>query len=96
MTIVLDEFIPVKDAVSTDDRGRVALGPTQKSASYMVARNAFGQILLTPVTSIPTHELWLHHNPAALAAVRQGVAEAKSGLGTVVDYSQYADIEIED
>ena len=92
----MDEFIPVKGAVSADDRGRVALGPTQKSATYAVARKDFGQILLTPVTSIPTHELWIHQNPAALAAVMQGIVEARSGLGYMVDYSQYADNEIED
>ena len=92
MTITVEEFEDTKETVSADARGRVTLGSELKDELFTISRNVLGQILLTPVTAVPKHERWLWQNPAALSAVRQGLEEAKSGLGKAVDYSQYADI----
>ena len=96
MTVVLDDFEEVKTAISADERGRIVLGAAEKEKTYSMSRNAVGQILLTPVVVIPEHEMWLYRNPEALAAVRQGFAELAAGLGKPADFSQYADLEIED
>jgi hypothetical protein len=93
---VIEEFEEIGATVEADVRGRIALGPDAKETLFLVHRNSVGQYLLTPVVTIPKHEAWLWNNPAALADVRQGLSEAKAGLGKVVDFSQFADIEIED
>jgi hypothetical protein len=96
MTVVLDEFKSVKESVSTDDRGRIALGAAEREKTYAISRNAVGQILLTPVAMIPEYELWLWQNPAALAGVRQGLDDAASGRTKVVDFAAYESVETED
>jgi hypothetical protein len=96
MNVSLDEFVKVHEHVTKDARGRVTLGPDVTDEHFMVSRNAVGQILLTPVTAVPTYEMWLWNNPAALASVQRGIAQAANGDGKVIDYSQYADLAIED
>ena len=59
-------------------------------------RTKTGQILLTPAVRIPDDEMWLWKNPPALASVLQGLEEAEQGLGQETDFSQYADMGIEE
>ena len=90
------DFEEAGETVTADSRGRIVLGATVKDERFAVRRDRLGRILLTPVVTIPKHELWLWENPAALASVRQGLAEAAAGLGKPASFAQYADIEIED
>ncbi len=96
MTIVLEEFQETKSAVSADERGRIALGAEAKAQTYTVSRNNIGQILLTPVVMIPAHEVWLMNNEAAQASLQRGIEDVKAGRVRAVDFSQYADLEIDD
>ena len=96
MTVSLEEFVTVQEHVSKDSRGRVSLGPEVMDDHFMVSRNAVGQILLTAVSTVPKHEMWLWRNPAALAAVRLGIQQSAGGKGEKASYSQYANVEIED
>ena len=96
MVVALEEFKDMDTTLSADDRGRITLGSIAKSRKYIVSRNAVGQLLLTPAVVIPEYEQWLWKNPAALAAVQEGLKEAAEGKGRAVDFSQYADIEIDD
>ena len=96
MTVVMDEFKDTQATICADERGRITLGSIAKSKRYLVSCNDAGQLLLTPAVVMPEYEAWLWSNPAALASVRQGLAEAAEGSGEAVDFSQYADLEIED
>ena len=95
MVVSLAEFEETKAMVRTDERGRLALGAATKERVYSVSRNKIGQILLTPVVTIPVHEVWLWRNQNALASVQRGLAEAAVGIGKEGDFSHYADLEID-
>lgn len=90
------DFRVVKD-VKPDSQGRLTLGPVIKAKSYRVTINNLGQILLDPVVSVPEQELWLWQNSDALASVKRGLEQSGTEQGQYLgDFSQYADLEIED
>jgi len=74
--------------VHADERGRITLGSQAGRKAYRVREMPHGEIVLTPVVHIPERELWLWQNPAALAAVREGIAQA--GAGEVHDLGSFA------
>lgn len=92
-----DYFRVVKDVVRPDNRGRLTLGQVARAKSYRVMVNDAGQILLSPVVSIPERELWLWQNPDALASVQRGIQHLAAGethdLGS---FTQYAELEVDD
>ena len=91
------DFQVVKDVVRPDSRGRLTLGQVVKAKSYRVMVNDIDQILLDPVVSIPERELWLWQNLDALASVQRGIEQSAAGKGRyLIDFAQYADLEIED
>lgn len=91
------DFRVVKESIRPDERGRITLGRALKAKSYRVMVNDTGQILLDPVATISERELWLWQNPAALASVQRGIEQSGAGCGRDLgDFSQYADLEIED
>lgn len=70
-----------------DSKRRVSLGPAVKTppgVRYRVMQNELGQILLDPVKTVAAHEAWIYENPARLASIRRGIAQAEAGkLGTI-------------
>lgn len=75
-----DGFELVGEFVRPDAKKRIALGMAAASkAVYQIYQNRLGQIILDPVKPIPVYEAWLYENPAALAAVRQGLKESADG-----------------
>ena len=82
MSIVKDEaFELVGECVRPDAKRRItvsSLVPGSKVV-YQVYQNRLGQIVLDPMKQIPAYESWLFENPAALAAVRQGLKESAEG-----------------
>lgn len=63
-----------------DSKRRVTLGSCRvKAHHYRVYENTAGQIVLDPQTSVPSSEAWLFKNKSALASVRRGLAQARSG-----------------
>ncbi|MDQ2098761.1 MAG: hypothetical protein QQW96_14060 [Tychonema bourrellyi B0820] len=90
-------FWILKNLISTDPQGCLSLNLEPKSTEYRVLINEAGQILLDPITNIPDREQWLWQNPQALAAVKCGLAQAAKGeVHDLGDFSEYADLEIED
>lgn len=90
-------FRELKDAVQTDNRGRLTIGQEAKAKKYRVLVNDMGQILLDPVISIPERELWLWQNPAACGSLERGLQQAASReVHDLGSFAQYADIEIDD
>ena len=71
-----------------------ALAGMDQDIRFDVYRNEAGQLILDPRLSVPAREAWLFRNPAALAAVKRGLAEAADGktrrLGS---FAKYADEE---
>lgn len=91
-------FTPVGEA-STDERARIALGRygADREARYAAYKNSDGEFLLVPLASIPKREAWLYQNPEAMKAVLTGLAQSAAGeTVSLGDFSQYADLDIED
>jgi len=80
-----------------DNSGRLNLGKERAGEQYQVSESSDGTILLTPVAVIPKRELWLWHNPEALASVKRGLDQSSRGEGrTLGSFAQYADEDDED
>ncbi len=94
--IAMDEFKDTETVLNADERGRISLDSIANSRKYIVSQNVAEQLLPTPTAAMPDHEKWLWDNPEAIASVRQGLKEASAGPGQIVDFTRYADIEIED
>ena len=76
-----------------DSKGRITLGPLAKGiSSFVVSWEADGRLMLEPYKEIPAREAWLFENPAALAAVRTGLADAAEGhLKDRGDFARFAE-----
>ena len=77
----------VAASVKPDAKKRVILPKAlvEEGVTYHIYSNKFGQIVLDPQVTIPASELWLFKNPAALAAVRRGLADAAEGKLSEID-----------
>lgn len=81
-----DSFVEV-GTVHTDARGRLTLAKPKKGqvvglrldTTFKQYVGPNGEIRLVPMIEVPEVERWLYENPAALAALRQGIAEAGRG-----------------
>jgi len=78
-----DGFRPVGE-VEADDRSRIAFGRAgvARHARYLVAVNDDGEVLLTPLASIPARELVVWQNDELRAAVTAGLADSAAGRVT--------------
>lgn len=77
----LEGFEPVAE-VTADDRGRITFGKElagHRSERFTVAQNQDGQLLLTPVTSVPTRELLIWDNPQVRESLQRGMIDAAHG-----------------
>src|ERR1700758_1683994 len=85
-TPILSDRFEVIAEVGVDERNRISLTKAlyslrglfqnQKDLRFVIQVNDAGQLLLSPVISVPLHEAWLTRNPAAMAKVRRGLAQA--------------------
>ncbi|MHA6513218.1 hypothetical protein [Tessaracoccus sp. Z1128] len=90
-----DVFKSVGEALA-DERGRLPMGKTgvRKDDRYAVAVNDEGQILLTPLVSIPRRELIVWENQMLRESLARGLAEAAAGeTESLGSFAQYADDE---
>ncbi len=73
-------FEPVTE-VSTDDRSRIVLtkAGVHGSERFLISRRASGEILLTPLASIPKRELILWENEALRQSLQRGISQAEAG-----------------
>jgi len=87
-TIIKDTDLEmVAASVKPDAKKRVVLPKAlvEEGITYHIYTNKFGQIVLDPQVTIPASELWLFKNPAALASVKRGLADAAQGKISKVD-----------
>ena len=93
-----DAFRSVGEALA-DERGRLPMAKTgvRKDDRYAVAVNDDGQILLTPLVSIPRRELIVWENQMLRESLARGLAEAAAGeTENLGSFAQYADEDVED
>ena len=85
------DFKTVGEAFA-DERGRLPMGKSgvRKDDRYAVAVNDDGQILLTPLVSIPRRELIVWEDQLLRESLARGLAEAAAGetvdLGSFAEY----------
>jgi hypothetical protein len=87
-TVIKDTKLKmVAASVKPDAKKRVVLPKALvgEGITYHIYTNKFGQIVLDPQVTIPASELWLFNNPAALASVKRGLADAAQGRLSKVD-----------
>lgn len=74
---------------------RQNFGPdVELKVRFTIACNSAGQILLSPETTIPLHEAWLHKNKDAMASLQRGMEQASRGeLEDLGSFAEYADDE---
>lgn len=82
--------------VTVDSRHRVTLGSAAAHRRYRVRVQDDGDIILTPLASIPARELDLWNDPDLLASVKRGLAQAAAGdIHDLGDFEQYADDDLQ-
>jgi hypothetical protein len=92
------KFVPIGE-VSADERSRIAVGKAgvRRDDRYAVAVNDDGEILLTPLVSIPKRELLVWENAQIREALSLGLLQSAAGETTSLgDFSQYATDDDED
>lgn len=73
-------FEPVAE-VTADDRARIAFGRSgvQHNDRFLVSTRSSGEILLTPLASIPKRELLVWENESLRESLLRGLADASQG-----------------
>lgn len=91
-------FRPVGE-VAADDRSRIAFGKTgvRKDDRYAIAVNDDGEILLTPLATIPRRELIVWENEQLRASLARGLEQsAKRETVDLGDFAQFIAVGDED
>jgi hypothetical protein len=91
-------FRPVGEVVA-DERGRIAFGKAgvRHDDRYAVALNDDGEILLTPLASIPRRELIVWEDKDLRMTLAQALAESETGKTVGLgDFTQFADDEVDE
>lgn len=88
-------FSPVGE-VSADERSRIAFGKAgvRRDDRYAVAVNDDGEILLTPLVSIPKRELLVWEDQLVRESLARGLAE--SAANKVVDLGDFSQFAVEE
>lgn len=95
MVDLKSDFVPMGE-VSADERSRMAFGKAgvHRDDRYAVAVNPEGEILLTPLVSIPRRELLIWNDESIRAALVRGLehsSEEQTSEGG--DFTRYAEEE---
>lgn len=73
-------FEPVVEVVA-DDRARIPFGRVgvHRNERFLVSRNAAGEILLTPMASIPRRELLIWEDQSVRESLDRGLGDVAGG-----------------
>jgi hypothetical protein len=91
-------FKPMGEVVA-DERSRLAVGKAgvRRDDRYAIAINDDGEILLTPLATIPRRELIVWENAQLRASLAKALEESAAGdVESLGDFSQYADDDTDD
>jgi hypothetical protein len=80
------EFIPF-DVKFIDSKNRITIGEKiikkisgqNRITQFQVLIGQDGDILLRPLTAIPSREAWIYEKPELIDQIRKGLQEAKEG-----------------
>lgn len=77
---VMDHYTPVIE-VTADSRARIPIGKAgaHQNDRYLVYTSDDGNILLTPVESVPKRELLIWENDSVRESLMRGAAQASAG-----------------
>lgn len=92
------KFVPIGE-VSADERSRIAVGKAgvRKDDRYAVAVNDDGEILLTPLVSVPKRELLVWENAQIREALSLGLLQSAAGeTESLGDFTEFAEDDVED
>jgi hypothetical protein len=84
---ILDGFRPVGE-VTADSRARLTIGKAgvRENDRYAVSIGVGGEILLTPVVSIPKRELLIWENDELRASLARGLGHVAAGRTKRLDW----------
>lgn len=88
-------FVPAGEVIA-DGRSRMAFGKVgvRHDDKYAVAVNEDGEILLTPLASVPLRELLIWENAQVREALSRGLLEAAAGeTADLGDFTQFIDAD---
>jgi hypothetical protein len=91
-------FQPQGEVVA-DDRGRIAIGRVgvRRDDRYAIAVSDDGEILLTPLASVPKRELLVWENKELRMSLASALANSAAGNVTDLgDFTQYVDDDVDD
>lgn len=91
-------FVPLGE-VSADERSRIAFGKAgvRRDDKYAVAVNDHGDILLTPLVTIPKRELLIWEDEKVRASLAAGLAQsAANDVVDLGDFTQFLESESDD
>ena len=73
--------------VTADERARIAFGRAgvHRNDRFLVSRRSTGEILLTPLASIPKRELLVWQDEQVRESLLRGLADAAEGRTTTLD-----------
>ncbi|EUA45752.1 hypothetical protein [Mycobacteroides abscessus] len=73
-------FEPVTE-VTADDRARIAFGRigVHRNDRFLVSRRSSGELLLTPMASIPQRELLVWEDESVRNSLLRGLADVSAG-----------------
>ena len=76
----MKQFKQVAETV-VDSRRRVSLGKAgvAEETRYAVSVSDDGDILLTPLATIPARERWVWERPELIGSLRRGIEQAERG-----------------
>jgi len=80
------KFIPI-DIRFIDSKNRITIGEKiikkisgqNKVNQFQIFIGQDGDILLRPLTAIPSREAWIYEKPELIGQIRKGLQEAKDG-----------------
>lgn len=94
----MDGFVAAGEVVA-DERARIAFGKAgvRRDDRYAVAVNNDGEILLTPLVSIPKRELIVWENEFVRQELAEGLRQSAAGeVVSLGSFAEYADEQIDD
>ena len=78
-------FIDSKNRITISEKILKKISGRNRINQFQVLVGQEGDILLRPLTAIPSREAWIYEKPELIKQIRQGLQEAKEGKTETLD-----------